>query len=124
MNNQFDELTKSLAQSVTRRVVSAFPKTVLLLALATLSATPARAQTTVIPLNGGMAGGTRVTINNGAGDQTDPHVSGDLAVYSDISSYSIRYYSFLTGIDLPVLKVLTDVDTLSDVSGTRISFSR
>jgi hypothetical protein len=35
-----------------------------------------------------------VTINNSPGDQTVPHVSGDLVSYSDIAGASIRYYTF------------------------------
>jgi hypothetical protein len=42
-----------------------------------LTATAALA---VTPRNGGDAGGTLTTINNGSGDQTDPHVNGDRAV--------------------------------------------
>jgi hypothetical protein len=66
----------------------------------------------------------QVTINNGPGDQTDPHVSGDLVVYADATSLSIRYYSFLTRADTSVPQSPTDVDTLPDISGTRIAFSR
>jgi len=35
-----------------------------------------------------------VTIDNSLGDQTDPHVTGDLVSYSDIAGATIRYYSF------------------------------
>jgi len=35
-----------------------------------------------------------LTINNSPGDQTDPHVSGDLVSYSDIAGATIRYDSF------------------------------
>ena len=40
------------------------------------------------PANGGDAGGTTITINNSAGEQLDPHVSCDLAVYTDTTAAS------------------------------------
>lgn len=51
-------------------------------AVAAMSAPAAQA---VVPVNGGMAGRTEVTVNASAGDQTDPHVSGDLVTYTDVT---------------------------------------
>lgn len=81
----------------------------------------------VTPANGGDAGGTLVTINNGPGDQTEPHVSGDLAVYTNNDGIirTIHYFDFATAIDRVVpTGALGDSDYLSDVDGNRIVFSR
>jgi hypothetical protein len=82
----------------------------------------------VTPANGGDVGGSIVAINNGPGEQLDPRVSGDLAAYTDTataSSGQIHYYDFLTGVDYVIpAGAPGDMDTLSDVSGTRISFAR
>ncbi len=69
--------------------------------------------------------GTTAVVNNGPGDQTDPHVSCDSVAYtSDVSGVSqIRYHD---------LRVHTDqaipnngaFDSLSDVSGNKIVFTR
>jgi hypothetical protein len=37
-----------------------------------------------------------VIINNSSGDQTDPHVSGDLASYTDFADTTVHYYRFST----------------------------
>ncbi len=63
-----------------------------------------------------------VTINASAGDQFDPHVSGDWAVYT--SDLSIRYYRFSTGVDAAIPMGSSARDLLSDISGSRIVFSR
>jgi hypothetical protein len=77
------------------------------------------------PANGGMAGGTTVTINNGMGDQTDPHVNGDLAVYTHSNGTSqIRYFDFVTTNDNAVPPVPGANDILSDVFGNLIAFTR
>ena len=91
-------------------------------------ATQAGAQLiTLTPVNAGTVTSAIVPVNNGYGDQTDPHVSGNLASYVDFSSGSgrIRYFNFLTGTDAVVPQSnLGDSDTLSDIDGTRIVFSR
>ena len=76
------------------------------------------------PTSGGLAGGTKLTINDGAGHQTDPHMNGDLLAYTDASSGETRYYSFLTQTDQAVPLPWETVDALPDVFGTRISFYR
>ena len=96
------------------------------LILATAILIPLFAQA-IVPINGGMAPGTTVVINNGPGDQTDPHVSGSIAVYTDLNPGSgvVRYFNFATGVDLPIPNpILGAADTLPGVSGNRISFSR
>ena len=93
---------------------------VVVAAIAALAAGTAGA---VVPLNGGNASGTTITINNGAGDQTDPHVSGDLVAYTDVNSGRVRYHDLQSGTDLAVAPG-SDVDTLSDISGSRIAFVR
>lgn len=96
------------------------------LILATAILFPLFAQA-IVPINGGMAPGTTVVVNNGPGDQTDPHVSGSIAVYTDLNPGSgvVRYFNFATGVDLPIPNpILGAADTLPGVSGNRISFSR
>ena len=83
--------------------------------------TPAAAQA-VVPVNGTPPTLTPVTINNGAGDQNDPHVSGDWAAYS--SELSIRYYNFITNTDAAIPMGASGRDLLSDISGSKIVFSR
>lgn len=65
---------------------------------------------------------TPVTINNGAGDQNDPHISGDWVSYS--SDLSIRSYSFATNTDAAIPMGASARDLLSDISGSKIVFSR
>jgi hypothetical protein len=66
-----------------------------------------------------------VVINNGPGDQTDPHVSGDLASYTDGNvNSSVRYFRFSTALDQAIPTPTGVSDSLSDVSGSRIVFTR
>lgn len=79
----------------------------------------------VTPVNGGsVVGGTTVTINNSAGDQTLPHVSGNLAAYTDVADNRIHYYDFTSAMDAFIPPGDSVSDTLSDVAGTRVSFTR
>jgi len=81
----------------------------------------------VTPLNGGMVGGTFVVVDTRPGEQLDPHVSGDLAAYTDQNGGSqvIRFYDFSDPASSGVIpKGLGDFDSLSNVDGTRIAFSR
>src|SRR5580765_1019493 len=88
----------------------------------------ATASLAITPANGGDAGGTTTTVNNGPGDQTEPHVSGDLAAYTDkdfTNGSRIHYFDFLTGLDHVVpAGAPGDSDNLSDVGEGRIVFSR
>lgn len=79
----------------------------------------------ITPLNGGLIStGTPVTISIAPGDQTLPHVSGNLAAYTDVADGHIHYYDFTTGLDAFVPSNGSLGDTLSDVSGTRVAFTR
>jgi len=76
----------------------------------------------VVPINGATPTLTPVTVNNGAGDQYDPHVSGDFAAYT--SDLSIRYYNFATNSDAAIPLGPSARDLLAGVSGSKIVFSR
>lgn len=69
---------------------------------------------------------TPIVVNNGPGNQTDPHVDGNLVAYtSSISGTTqIRYFNFATNIDAGIPTTGTSLDFLSDVSGNIIVFSR
>jgi len=90
----------------------------ILLAITSL-ATPVLA---VSPSDGGPVTLLPVTINAGPGDQYDPHVNGDLAVYT--SDQNVRFYNFFTGDDVQVPAPIDATDRLSDVSDGKIVFSR
>ena len=89
--------------------------------LFTLNLTAA-AQVIIVPINGIPPTLTPVTINAGAGDQNDPHISGDWVAYS--SDHSIRYYNFTTNTDAEIPLGNSARDLLSDISGSKIVFSR
>jgi Tol biopolymer transport system component len=76
----------------------------------------------VPPLNGVTPALTSVTINAGPGDQNDPHVSGDWAAYA--SDLSIHYYNFATNTDAQIPMGASARDLLSDISGSKIAFTR
>lgn len=44
----------------------------------------------VTPINGSEVGGSTLVVRNSAGDQNEPHVSGNLAVYTEKSTSSRR----------------------------------
>jgi len=104
------------------RLVVALTTTILLCLVVPVGASA------IVPANGGDAGGSTLTINNGPGDQTEPKVSGDLAVYTDkdfINGSNIHYFDFLTGTDHVVPRSAPfDSDNLSDVGAGRIVFTR
>jgi hypothetical protein len=76
----------------------------------------------VVPVANTPIALTPVTINNGAGDQYDPHISGDWVSYT--SDLSIRYYNFVTNADAAIPQGTSARDLLSDISGSKIVFSR
>lgn len=76
----------------------------------------------VVPVNGAPSALTAVTVNNGAGDQYDPHISGDWASYT--SDLSIRYYNFASNTDAAIPLGPSARDLLSGISGSKIVFSR
>ena len=82
----------------------------------------------VSPVLGGLVSSPRVTVNNGPGDQDDPHVDGDLMTYTDTqgqgSTSRIRYYSFSTGVDQGIPAGEGENDVVSAVNGGRVTFSR
>jgi Tol biopolymer transport system component len=82
---------------------------------------PAAAQA-VTPVSGTPPALTPVTINDSAGDQYDPHISGDWVSYT--SDLSIRYYNFATNTDAAIPMGASARDLLSDISGSKIVFSR
>jgi hypothetical protein len=69
---------------------------------------------------------TPVVVNNGPGNQTDPHVDGNLVAYTSSLSGTtqIRYFNFVTNIDSGIPTTGTSLDFLSDVSGNIVAFSR
>jgi hypothetical protein len=78
----------------------------------------------ITPVNSGNVHGSPILINTSPGNQTDPHVSGDIAAYTDESSGVIRYYDFLTMAPGSIFTPLGSTDQLSDVNGTHIAFAR
>jgi hypothetical protein len=86
---------------------------------------PSAAQQRVTPPSPIIINTPIVTINNSAGNQTDPHVGKDLASYSDLAERSIHYYRFSTAVDVVIpLDAQSFSETLSSVSGDRICFAR
>ena len=57
------------------------------------------AASALAPADGGSAGGALVAVNDHAGDQSDPHVSGALVAYSDASDGHVRYHDLVSGAD-------------------------
>jgi hypothetical protein len=84
----------------------------------------------VAPVNGGQVGGTLLAVNDGPGDQSEPKVGGDLAVYTErdglFSPGVIHYADLATGIDGGIVPggAPGGSDILADVDGTRVVFSR
>ena len=92
----------------------------LLAALSSLAGPPpaGAATASIATLNG-----TPVTVNNGPGDQTDPHVSGDWVTYTDNSagSYQVHYDNLATGQDVTIPSN-GGQDLLAGISGTTIVY--
>src|SRR3954462_2225138 len=68
--------------------------------------------------------GSFSVVNNGPGNQTNPHVACDLASYTNDDfqgASTIHYWNFTTSTDHMVPG--NQVDLLSDVSGNRIAFT-
>lgn len=80
----------------------------------------AMSQVVVVPFNGPPPTLASVTINNCAGDQYDPYLSGDWISYTSINS--IRYYNFATNTDAEIPIGPSDRDLLSAISGSKNSF--
>ncbi len=91
-----------------------------------LSARNAAAQVTVAPRLMPAPPGQFIVVNNLSGaDHYDPHVSGNLVVYSnsDGTNFTVRYHDLTTGIDNAIPNGGTS-DFLADVSGGTIAFTR
>lgn len=71
-------------------------------------------------------GGTPTIVNNGPGNQTDPHLDGDLVAYTNHAggASEIRYFNFATSVDLGISGAPGALDFLSNVSGTTVVFTR
>ncbi|WP_375772975.1 hypothetical protein NR798_19485 [Archangium gephyra] len=70
--------------------------------------------------------GMSQVVNDGPGDQTEPHVSGALVAYthqSSLFSSEIRYHDLLTDED-QAIPTEGGYDALADISGNRIVFTR
>jgi len=82
----------------------------------------------VVPIPGPTPAVTVVTVNDGPGGQTDPHVSGDWVSYTDnvYPVYGIRFQNPDLGPDSDRLIPKADdlYDSLSDISGDMIVFMR
>ncbi len=92
-----------------------------LIPLACLVPALALAQTAGFPLRG-----RSLVVNNGPGDQTDPHVSGPVVAYTNqlsLSSSEIRVHDLVTGEDRAI-PTQGGYDSISDVSGDTVVFTR
>jgi hypothetical protein len=95
---------------------------VCLLALVTLGVVTPATLTAVVHVPQAAPVFTPVTINSSPGDQYDPHISGDWVTYTD--ELTIHYYNFATHIDAEIPSGGGGRDLLSDISGSKIVFSR
>jgi uncharacterized protein (TIGR03382 family) len=68
--------------------------------------------------------GTQQTVNDGPGDQTDPHVSGDWVSYTNQvnGGSEVRYHNLMQNSDAPVPSY-GGMDFLSDVSGSTLVYT-
>ena len=75
---------------------------------------------------GGPVSGTPVVVNNSAGDQTDPHVSGARVAYTHQPSRSVSeiHYQDLVSREDKTVPSEGALDTSPDVLGNRIVFTR
>ena len=99
---------------------------ILSLALLLLLITRASAQNNVTPTVAHTPTGQLIPVNNGPGDQFDPHVSGDLVCYvnkPDPSTSTISYFNLATKINASVPND-GSVDFPCDVRGSTIAFTR
>jgi hypothetical protein len=89
------------------------------------AAAPAPAQV-VVPVIGPPPTVNIAAVNNGAGGQTDPHISGDWVSYTDNAVSSIRFQNLDSGptSDRLIPRPEGMYDSLSDISGNTIVFKR
>jgi beta propeller repeat protein len=113
------QATAGPGKAMTSRSLAAAASAALLAAMFSLAGPPpAQAAAGIAALSGNF-----FTVNNGPGDQTDPHVSGDWVSYTDNStgSYQVHYYNLATGQDA-VVPGNGGQDVLSGISGTTIVY--
>jgi Bacterial Ig-like domain (group 3) len=106
-------------RAVTFRALAAAAASALLATIFALAGpSPARAASTAAALNGYLT-----TVNNGPGDQTDPHVSGDWVSYTDNSTgnYQVHYEDLATGQDATIPSN-GGQDLLSGISGSTVVY--
>ena len=97
-----------------------------------LLASSASAQNYVTPTVKPTPAGQFIVVGNGPGDQTDPHVSGNLVSYTNFiydgfnPVSSIHYFDLVTRTDAEVPNPNDGnvFDFLQDISGTTITFTR
>src|ERR1700674_5201418 len=82
-------------------------------------------QSSVTPTVTPTPPGKFIVVNNGPGDQTDPHVSGDLVCYanSDGNTFTVHYFNLATGMASTVPGTPFG-DFQCDVRGSTIAFTR
>ena len=88
------------------------------------SSMAAQSAVVVPPTTVQMLTGTLVAVNNGTGDQTNPHVNCDRVSYTndDLEGTStIHYFDFSTGTDSVIPG--NTLDRLSDLSGSLVAFT-
>jgi hypothetical protein len=80
----------------------------------------------IVPVTGTTPAGTTTTVNQSNGPQRDPHVSGSLVSYTDFTDNNpmIHVFDLETNVDTTIAGTSSDVDFLSDVSGTNVVFTR
>jgi hypothetical protein len=86
----------------------------------------------IIPITAGAYNSTGtnfplIVVDNGAGSQTDPHVSGDYAAFTNVAangSNIISFYNFITRSTADVPPDPTASDSLSDVNDGNIVLTR
>ncbi len=94
------------------------------MAVALIAVAVVRTHAFVTPIYSGMVGGSPIVIDSSPGNQTDPHVSGDIVAYTDEWSGVIRFHDFFTASAGSIFVPVGSTDQLSDVNGTHISFAR
>jgi hypothetical protein len=124
-NYKKQQLARAASQKIVRKRLRWFAIAISALAIGAV----ATVAVAVTPDNGGSVGGSTIVVDNTAGDQLDPHVSGDLVAYTDGADPSralIRYYDFLNPVtpNAAIPSSDDDIDTLSDVNGNHIAFAR
>ena len=87
---------------------------------------PTESPTAVTPPAPIIVTATPVVVNNGSGNQVDPHVDGNLVAYTNAANgvSTIRYFNFSNDVDLGIPGVSGALDFLPDVSGATVVFTR